>query len=141
MGGAVNMNAYVQHLILLMDLKGDTEWMMNENQMGVFTITLQDESTSLMEWVLYTMNTLDIPLLTKLPTDECSDNQIALKFKHANTNKYELDRDEQKMNGYSYQTGHRRGRILRGDCRLFRAALQQNFLLVFKCGWYQNLGR
>ena len=47
-GGTVYVDTYVQHSIPIVDLKGDVEWMMKENKMGIFNKTLQVKSTSQM---------------------------------------------------------------------------------------------
>ena len=95
-GGAVYVDVYVQHSVPIDDLKGDSEWFLKENKMGIFLKTLQVEATAQMGWLLYSTNTLDIKCLSEVLTDECRGIQIALRFKYINTDKYEPDRDERK---------------------------------------------
>lgn len=95
-GGAVYVDTYVQHIIPILEIKGDAEWMMKANKMGIFNKTLQVESTSQMGWLLYSTNTLDLDIISTVLTDECGGIQIALRFKYIDTDKYEPDRDERK---------------------------------------------
>ena len=94
-GGAVYVDVNVQHSLPIGDIKGDAEWMLKENKMGIFNKTLQVEATTQMGWLLYSTNSLDHNLLAKVLSDEIG-VQIALRFKYINTDKYEPDRDERK---------------------------------------------
>ena len=94
-GGAVYVDVHVQHSLLIDDIKDDAEWMLKENNMGIFNKTPQVESTTQMEWLLYFNKSLDHNLLAKVLPDEIG-VQIALRFKYINTDKYEPDKTERK---------------------------------------------
>ena len=47
-GSTVYVDTFIQHLIPILDLKGDVEWMVKENKMGIFNKTLQVEFTTQM---------------------------------------------------------------------------------------------
>lgn len=89
------MDVYVQHSIPIDDIKCDAEWMLKENNMGIFPKTLQVESTSQRGWLLFSTNSLDHDLLATVLSDIIG-VQIALRFKYVNTDKYEPDRTERK---------------------------------------------
>lgn len=57
--GAVYVDAFVQHSIPIDDIKGNSEWILKENQMSVLNKTLQFESTMQMVWLHYSINSLD----------------------------------------------------------------------------------
>ena len=94
-GGKVYTDVYVQHSIPIEDIKGDSEWFLRENKMGMYNKELQVESTEQKGWLLYSTRTLDHELLAESIEAEIG-VKVALRWKFINTEKYESDGDERK---------------------------------------------
>ena len=95
-GGKVYADVYVSHSVPMEDLKGDSEWFLRENQMGMFHKDLQVESVERKGWFLYSTPALDSKLLAEKIEEEIG-VPVSLRWKYVNTEKYEkLDRDEAK---------------------------------------------
>ena len=95
-GGKVYTDVYIQHTVPISDMKGDAEWFLQEQGMGMFDKELQVESVERKGWLLYSTSVLDHKLLAEKITEEIG-VPVALRWKYINTEKYEqLDRDERK---------------------------------------------
>ena len=95
-GGKVNTDVYVQHSVPISDLRGDAEWFLRENEMGMYDRDLQVESIERKGWFLYSTSALDKKLLAEKIEEEIGVT-VALRWKYINTEKYEqLNKDERK---------------------------------------------
>ena len=95
-GGKVYADVFIQHSIPIAELRGDAEWFLTENKMGMYNKDLQVESTERKGWFLYSTASMDTALLAEKIEDEIGVT-VALRWKYINTEKYEqLDRDERK---------------------------------------------
>ena len=94
-GGTVYVDAFVQQSIPILDIKGDTEWMIKENKIGNFNKILQVESTLQMGWLLYSINALGLKILANILTDDFG-VQVELRHTYISADKHEPDREERK---------------------------------------------
>ena len=95
-GGKVFTDVFLQHTVPISDLRGDAEWFLRENEMGMYDKDLQVEATERKGWFLYSTSALDKALLAEKIEEEigCA---VSLRWKYVNTDKYEaMDRDERK---------------------------------------------
>ena len=77
------------------DIKGDTEWFLRENKMGIYDKQLQVEATEQKGWLLYSTPSLDHDLLAEVIEKEIG-VKVALRWKFINTDKYVDSKEERK---------------------------------------------
>ena len=95
-GGKVFTDVFLQHSIPISDLRGDAEWFLRENEMGMYNKDLQVESTERKGWFLYSTPALDKTILAEKIEEEIG-VAVSLRWKYINTDKYEqMDLGERK---------------------------------------------
>ena len=94
-GGRSYTDVYIQHSVPISDLKGDAEWFLSENAMGIYNKKLQVEATTQMGWLLYSTIAMDQPTLEKEIMDTIG-VEVALRWKYIATEKWAADADERK---------------------------------------------
>ena len=94
-GGRTYTDVYVQHSVPIDDLRGDAEWFLTENNMGMYHKKLQVEATSQMGWLLYSTQSLDQELLESIILARIG-VPVALRWKFITTEKYETNPEIRK---------------------------------------------
>ena len=94
-GGKVYMDAFVQHTVPMKELRGDSEWFLEENKMAMYKKQLQVEETSQQGWLLYSTQALDNGALAAAIQEEIG-VEIALRWKYINSINYVDDIEERR---------------------------------------------
>ena len=94
-GGKTYADVYIQHNVPMDDIKGDAEWFLKENEMGMYNKQLQVEATEQKGWLLYSTQNLDKETLEAAIEAEIG-VKVAMRWKYINTDKYEDDASERK---------------------------------------------
>ena len=94
-GGKLFTDVYIQHSVPIADLRGDAEWFLEENGMGIYNKELQVESVERKGWLLYSTPAMDIKLLAATISDAIG-VRVGLRWKYMNTATYEKLDNETK---------------------------------------------
>ena len=89
------MDAFVQHTVPMKELRGDSEWFLEENKMAMYKKQLQVEETSQQGWLLYSTQALDNGALAAAIQEEIG-VEIALRWKYINSINYVDDIEERR---------------------------------------------